>query len=162
VLDVPVAGRFLKTTRQGHDERARAVAKTARAAVAPLRMDERDAVTAALRQLRALPPPERGLAAQRRIAIGIVRDIYADASPKERARQVTDIMTKLRVGLTRGRPDHYTDTLLNVRTTAERVALLRAAQAEMGSRFTSWLAKARRDRVISQEVIEAFRRKGAQ
>lgn len=161
VLELPVVsnlvGRFVRISNYGHTERLRKVEADIRRDEASARLAEREAVAEAVRGLMTQPPPLRGQAAQMQAARRLVDQLYADTAPRDRQDKYAAVAKKIRVGIQRGGTDPVVDKVLTATSTAQRVAIIREAFPDRAAR-ERWMQRARREQVISEDVLQAVRR----
>lgn len=160
ILELPIVsnivGRWIRVTNFGELERLRQATQTVRRDEARTRLAEREAVQAAIKRYQQLPTPQRTTQAQQELARDVVRRLYPSLSPADRVKEQRDVLKKIRMGAARGSADPYVDALIGARSTEQRVAVMVEAAESMGDQaFRSWLARLRREQVVSEAVITA-------
>jgi 2'-5' RNA ligase len=160
VLELPIVsnilGRWIRVTNFGELERLRAAQTDVGKHEARRRLAEREAVQDAIREYQRLIPPQRTPTQQQRLARDVVQKLYADLPASERAKEYRDVLKKIRMGAARGSADPYVDALMGARSTDQRVAVMLQAAESMGdAAFQSWLARVKREQLVSDTVVSA-------
>ena len=154
ILDLPVVsnivGRFLRVTNYGELEAMREASADVSREEARRRLNEREAVNAAIRLMVERPegarPPSPGEVTT--LAVRMAQDLYPDR--REAADRRPYLQRKLRMGLSRGEADPLTDAVLGASSNAQRLAVLQRAKARMSAaEFAAWIQKARQSDVVS-------------
>lgn len=148
----PIIGRWWKITDYGHTEELRREGAQIQREEAGQRLDMRSAVNEEIRKLQARPfgASDDEIAA---IADELVTRVYGDS--EDNARRVTETKKKLRMGLARGESDPVTDAVMAATTNGQKIGIILKAQKSMGAEeFSRWLARAKDQKVVSENVAK--------
>lgn len=146
-----IIGRFIRISNQGERESLRDAAKDVAKDEAKRRISETEAVSERLRTMLKQDESERVTPAV--AAVEIAQALYPDDRKLQNER-LGVLRSKVKLGLARGRSDAVVDAVMSAGSIAQKTAvLLRVAESMDKDAFSTWLHDARRDGVISQNVV---------
>ena len=153
-----VVGRFVRVSSGGAVELYRDAARGVRRDEASRNLDEEDQVGVQAMDYLSLTDEEQTPGRIRQMAREAAKTLYPDDRRQQRER-FPALEYKLRRLVTRAGDDSLAISLQGAGSTAERVAMLQAAHEVMGAdALQDWMRQARRDRLVSAELLQAYRR----
>jgi len=164
-LELPIVsnvlGRWIKISNYGEVERLRQAQGTVQRDEAQVRLNEKDAVADAVRDLMALPSTARTPKALHDKATAVVDALYASEPAAEKNRQRADVLRKLRMGMARGQSDPVVDAVMGATSNAQKAAIIQRARRSMSAEsFDAWMQNATEQRVVSPALRSLVNRMG--
>lgn len=145
-----ILGRWVKTSDYGEVEQLKKIESDVEKERSQRNLNERKVIDEAIEEYNKRPSYLKKTELERKIVKELVRE--DDPSSKK-----TNTIKKFRMGILRGQNDSRMNSLIDADTNATKVELLKAIEKQISKEaFAELLKTARKERVISSDVIRAY------